>query len=187
MATKIDKIKERKAALLAKLKELEKEESTQASAEKKARRQEDTRTKTLLGIVVAMSLKESPSATLIAAISRNADKMTPTDRKFLATSKLWAELGLPTPSDAAKPQEPAKNAPQAAQTAKPADTPAEPLKTAPYAPRPFANIALAATKLPRMNFHDKDRVKALGARYDADERTWFVPGGADLTPFEQWL
>lgn len=185
---KADKIRERKAALLAKLKELEKEESAAVSAAKEARRKEDNRTKTLLGIVVAMSLKESASATMIAAISRCADKMTPTDRKFLATSKLWTELGLTPPlQDPAKPQEAAKIAPQATQAPKPAHIPAEPPKTAPAAFGTAANIAQDVTGLPRMNFYDKEEVKALGARYDADVKKWFVPAGADLTPFAKWL
>lgn len=36
-------------------------------------------------------------------------------------------------------------------------------------------------------FKDKDRVKALGARWDADARRWYVPAGLDLAPFEAWL
>lgn len=37
------------------------------------------------------------------------------------------------------------------------------------------------------SFADKDRVKALGARWDPTRRQWFVPEGRDLTPFAQWL
>ncbi|WP_043459133.1 exodeoxyribonuclease VII large subunit [Azohydromonas australica] len=36
-------------------------------------------------------------------------------------------------------------------------------------------------------FKDKDRVKALGARWDPDARRWYVPVGLDLAPFEAWL
>lgn len=36
-------------------------------------------------------------------------------------------------------------------------------------------------------FRDKERVKALGARWDAQMRSWYVPGGQDLTPFLTWL
>ncbi|WP_298236520.1 exodeoxyribonuclease VII large subunit [uncultured Azohydromonas sp.] len=36
-------------------------------------------------------------------------------------------------------------------------------------------------------FKDKDRVKALGARWDPDVRRWYVPVGLDLAPFEAWL
>lgn len=37
------------------------------------------------------------------------------------------------------------------------------------------------------NFADKDRVKALGARWDPSRRQWYVPEGRELTPFAQWL
>lgn len=36
-------------------------------------------------------------------------------------------------------------------------------------------------------FSDKDRVKALGARWDPERRQWYVPEGRDLAPFAQWL
>ena len=38
-----------------------------------------------------------------------------------------------------------------------------------------------------VSFTEKDAVKALGARWDAAARRWFVPDGADLTPFGEWL
>ncbi len=36
-------------------------------------------------------------------------------------------------------------------------------------------------------FKDKDRVKALGARWDAERRQWYVPAGRDLAPFAAWI
>lgn len=36
-------------------------------------------------------------------------------------------------------------------------------------------------------FKDKDAAKALGARWDADQRQWYVPDGRELTPFAAWL
>lgn len=36
-------------------------------------------------------------------------------------------------------------------------------------------------------FKEKDSVKALGARWDADARRWYVPDGRDLVPFASWL
>lgn len=36
-------------------------------------------------------------------------------------------------------------------------------------------------------FQDKDKVKVLGARWDAAERRWYVPDGLDLAPFAPWL
>lgn len=35
-------------------------------------------------------------------------------------------------------------------------------------------------------YKQKDEVKALGARWDRAERSWYVPAGLDVTPFEQW-
>lgn len=36
-------------------------------------------------------------------------------------------------------------------------------------------------------FKDKDQVKTLGARWDAERRSWYVPDGLDLAPFAAWL
>jgi len=36
-------------------------------------------------------------------------------------------------------------------------------------------------------FREKDEAKELGARWDAEERKWFVPKGKDVDPFQQWL
>ncbi|MEJ5999727.1 exodeoxyribonuclease VII large subunit [Paucibacter soli] len=37
------------------------------------------------------------------------------------------------------------------------------------------------------SFKEKDRVKALGARWDPAAGQWYVPAGLDLVPFESWL
>lgn len=39
----------------------------------------------------------------------------------------------------------------------------------------------------RIEFSQKDVVKALGARWDSAERKWYVPEGRDLEPFRAWL
>jgi hypothetical protein len=36
-------------------------------------------------------------------------------------------------------------------------------------------------------FHDNEQVKALGARWDRDGRSWYVPNSLDAEPFEHWL
>lgn len=36
-------------------------------------------------------------------------------------------------------------------------------------------------------FHDKDTVKGLGARWDPEDKHWFVPPHTDLTPFRDWI
>lgn len=35
-------------------------------------------------------------------------------------------------------------------------------------------------------FHQKDRAKELGARWDLDLKQWFVPYGQDLNKFKEW-
>lgn len=186
MATKIDKIKERKAALLEKLKALEKIESKEASDAKKARRQEDNRTKTLLGIATMMMLKELPSPQLIAAIAGHAEKLTAADRKFLATSHLWKELGLPSPG-----QETTQNGPQATNATQPPQTQGATEKTPPEAFTPAETakprVAQVETPLPKASFYEREAVKALGARFNNDEKMWAVPAGMDLNPFQKWL
>jgi hypothetical protein len=36
-------------------------------------------------------------------------------------------------------------------------------------------------------FPDKEQVKALGARWDRDARSWYVPNHLDVEPFAHWL
>ena len=38
-----------------------------------------------------------------------------------------------------------------------------------------------------VSFTEKDAAKALGARWDPDQRQWYVPDGRELTPFSAWL
>ena len=47
-------------------------------------------------------------------------------------------------------------------------------------------IATTETAL-NVPFADKDRAKALGAQWHADQKQWVVPAGRDLTPFATWL
>ncbi|MDD2223667.1 MAG: exodeoxyribonuclease VII large subunit [Pseudomonas sp.] len=37
------------------------------------------------------------------------------------------------------------------------------------------------------SYKEKDQAKALGARWDAGRRQWYVPAGLDLAPFAAWL
>ena len=47
---------------------------------------------------------------------------------------------------------------------------------------------IASTETPlNVPFADKDRAKALGAQWHADQKLWVVPAGRDLTPFATWL
>lgn len=36
-------------------------------------------------------------------------------------------------------------------------------------------------------FAEKDAVKALGARWDASKKSWYIVDVADLTPFMRWI
>lgn len=44
-----------------------------------------------------------------------------------------------------------------------------------------SNISL---KVP---FNEKDQAKALGARWNAELKQWYVPEGVNSAPFEKWL
>ncbi|MEJ5038590.1 DUF5710 domain-containing protein [Acinetobacter johnsonii] len=37
-----------------------------------------------------------------------------------------------------------------------------------------------------VGFGDKEEAKQLGAKWDGKAKAWYVPAGADLTPFEKW-
>lgn len=40
---------------------------------------------------------------------------------------------------------------------------------------------------PVTSFADKDVAKALGARWDAAKKCWYIVDVADLTPFTRWI
>lgn len=44
-----------------------------------------------------------------------------------------------------------------------------------------SNISL---KVP---FNEKDQAKALGARWNAESKLWYVPEGVNSAPFEKWF
>ena len=39
----------------------------------------------------------------------------------------------------------------------------------------------------KVPFAEKDQAKALGARWNAELKLWYVPQGLDAAPFEKWL
>ncbi len=41
-------------------------------------------------------------------------------------------------------------------------------------------------KMLKVPYAEKDQAKALGARWNAQRKAWYVPDGADAAPFEQW-
>lgn len=46
----------------------------------------------------------------------------------------------------------------------------------------------ASSNIPlKVPFSEKDQAKALGARWNAESKHWYVPQGVDAAPFEKWL
>jgi hypothetical protein len=39
----------------------------------------------------------------------------------------------------------------------------------------------------KVPFNEKDQAKALGARWNAESKQWYVPQGVDSVPFEKWF
>lgn len=39
----------------------------------------------------------------------------------------------------------------------------------------------------KVPFNEKDQAKALGARWNAEIKQWYVPQGVDSKPFEKWI
>lgn len=54
------------------------------------------------------------------------------------------------------------------------------------ASKPAARPAKAGVLMLKVPYAEKDEAKALGAKWDATKRKWYVPAGVDQTPFERW-
>ncbi|NEX59496.1 DUF5710 domain-containing protein [Noviherbaspirillum galbum] len=53
---------------------------------------------------------------------------------------------------------------------------------------PRASAAMpAGSRLLAVPFAEKDAAKKLGARWNPDQKSWYVPPGLDLAPFERWM
>lgn len=39
----------------------------------------------------------------------------------------------------------------------------------------------------KVPFNEKDQAKALGARWNAEAKHWYVPQGVEAAPFEKWF
>lgn len=48
------------------------------------------------------------------------------------------------------------------------------------------SMTVANTNL-KVPFNEKDQAKALGAKWNAELKLWYVPQGVDSTPFEKWF
>lgn len=57
--------------------------------------------------------------------------------------------------------------------------------------RIFGTPAAPAAAFPRTDlrvpFAEKDEAKSLGARWDPEQRVWYVPSGNDPAPFARWM
>lgn len=42
-------------------------------------------------------------------------------------------------------------------------------------------------KFLKVPYAEKDNAKALGARWNAERKAWYIPDGTAAAPFEQWL
>lgn len=62
-----------------------------------------------------------------------------------------------------------------------ASTPVIPRKS----PRPLAGMPPGSTLL-AVPFAEKDAAKKLGARWNAERRSWYVPAGIDISLFKRW-
>lgn len=51
--------------------------------------------------------------------------------------------------------------------------------------RPSSGMPAGSTLL-AVPFAEKDAAKKLGARWNAERRSWYVPPGTDITPFRRW-
>ena len=47
-------------------------------------------------------------------------------------------------------------------------------------------MTVATTNL-KVPFSEKDQAKALGAKWNAELKQWYVPQGVDAKPFEKWF
>lgn len=77
---------------------------------------------------------------------------------------------------------------QSVQSTIQAEQPTQPTPVAEQqqATTPMPNISQYNTKL-NTPYAEKNQAKALGAKWDNDNKTWYVPAGLDLSKFEKWL
>lgn len=93
---------------------------------------------------------------------------TLTEKQKEAWAKPWERKTTPKPQEAEKPATPAPTLPDAPKEA------------------PAPRVAAVSTEL-KVSMAEKDEAKALGARWNAEGRFWYVPAGLDLVAFEKWL
>lgn len=146
--------------------------ATEAAAERKAR----THKLIQFGLLFSYAgIEDAPREFLagLAVFGTKMDESMKREVMALGADLLATKEPKKTPAAAAAP------APRPAPAAAPAAASAP--RSAP-APAPAAVKTYLTT-----GFSDKETVKALGAHFDYDAKKWFVPPGADLTPFKKWM
>lgn len=104
---------------------------------------------------------------LLSSLAQELD--TKEIEQAFTSSRLWQnQLAQSTPPTAQVEQQPT-------QTAK-----------APQETAPAPNISQYKTKL-NTPYAEKDQAKALGAKWDNANKTWYAPAGLDLNQFKKWL
>lgn len=104
---------------------------------------------------------------LLSSLAQELD--TKEIEQAFTSSRLWQnQLAQSTPPTAQVEQQPT-------QTAK-----------APQETTPAPNISQYKTKL-NTPYAEKEQAKALGAKWDNANKTWYAPAGLDLNQFKKWL
>lgn len=160
MATIDDKIK----AIQDKLKQAkarkQKMDASKKAAETKALRARDTRKKILLG------------AFMLDRMEKNQDyaaKLMPSLNEFFKRDDDRAIFGL----------EPLQK-----QAPTPAAAPAPAASSQTHGLKPLISDT---DMLLKTEFTDRDDVKNLGAKWNAEHKKWYVPAGMDNRPFMKWI
>ena len=146
--------------------------ATEASAERKAR----THKLIQLGLLFSYAGIENAPREFLAGLAVFGTKMDESMKRQVMA--LGADL-LATKEPKKAPAAPA--APAAAQAHRPVPAAAVAPDRAP-APAAAATRTYLTTTIA-----EKDVVKALGARWDAEQQKWYVPPGAETRPFAQWI
>lgn len=186
MATRLEQLQAKKAALKAQLDEIAKAEARAASAAKEKTKKADDAVKLLLGVGLIAYVKAGHVDTLSAVI----DLLEPRDKFRVKDSTIYKQLlGLAESTSETQTQAgEAVDIPEATEAPTEAPTQAVDVVDAfaeflqPAPPR----IATVDTPL-TAQYEDRNAVRALGARFDAAEKKWYAPAGSDLNAFARWL
>ena len=57
----------------------------------------------------------------------------------------------------------------------------------PAKPKPEESPESADKTFLKVGYADKDKVKALGAKWDGNKKSWYIPAGVDKSKFSEWV